>query len=74
MFQDICGIISNSGPNGEPLACGYTSDHVGPHSWSTLPTWEQPGTWPAMAHVNGEHVVQQFPVRRLEPGEHRDQN
>lgn len=35
----ICGIMSNSGPNGEPLACAYTPGHDGPHSWSTLPTF-----------------------------------
>lgn len=35
----ICGMVSNSGPNREPLACGYVHDHDGPHSWSTLPTF-----------------------------------
>lgn len=35
----ICGVVSQSGPNGEPLACGYVLGHDGPHAWSTLPTF-----------------------------------
>jgi len=35
----ICGIISHSGPQGEPLACAYLPGHEGIHSWGTLPTW-----------------------------------
>lgn len=38
--QAICGIVSNSGPYQEPLACGYPPGHEGHHSWATLPTWE----------------------------------
>lgn len=39
-WQDrICGIISHSGPNGEPLACAYLEGHAGAHSWATLPTF-----------------------------------
>jgi hypothetical protein len=38
-IRAICAILSNSGPNGEPLACGYAPGHDGPHSWSTLPTF-----------------------------------
>lgn len=40
----ICGVVSNSGPNQEPLACGYAAGHLEqgiPHSWSTLPTFTQ---------------------------------
>lgn len=37
--KPICGVISNSGPNGEPLACGYLRPHDGEHSWATLPTF-----------------------------------
>lgn len=36
-----CGLVSNSGPNGEPLGCGYQNHHSGPHSWATLPTFTQ---------------------------------
>jgi hypothetical protein len=39
MEKQICGIISNSGPNGEPLACGFMPDHPGNHSWAALPTF-----------------------------------
>ncbi len=38
--ERLCGVISESGPNQEPLACGY-GPH-GPeqdHSWATLPTF-----------------------------------
>ncbi len=34
-----CGIVSPSGPFGEPLGCAYPTGHDGPHSWSTLPTF-----------------------------------
>jgi len=37
----VCGVVSMSGPNGEPLACGYWPDHDGAHSWSTLPTFTE---------------------------------
>lgn len=40
--SQICGATSMSGPNGEPLACGYRALHQGPHAWSTLPTWTTP--------------------------------
>lgn len=35
----ICGVVSHSGPGGEPLACGYTPSHTGQHSWASLPTF-----------------------------------
>jgi hypothetical protein len=35
----ICGVISNSGPNAEPLACAYPPGHTGDHSWASLPTF-----------------------------------
>jgi hypothetical protein len=35
----ICGIVSESGPNREPLACGYKKGHVGAHAWYSLPTF-----------------------------------
>ncbi len=37
--RNICGVVSHSGPNGEPLACGYPADHEGTHSWADLPTF-----------------------------------
>lgn len=39
MKHPICGVISHSGPNREPLACAYAPDHDGAHSWATLPTF-----------------------------------
>ena len=36
--HDLCCVVSNSGPNGEPLACAYAPGHQGIHSWGTLPT------------------------------------
>jgi hypothetical protein len=38
----LCGVASNSGPNGEPLACAYPNGHDGLHSWATLPTYPAP--------------------------------
>jgi hypothetical protein len=38
-MERICGVISNSGPNGEPLACAYPPHADGEHSWATLPTF-----------------------------------
>lgn len=35
----MCGIVSMSGPNREPLACAYPPGHDGDHSWATLPTF-----------------------------------
>lgn len=43
MPPGICGVVSMSGPSGEPLACGYWPGHDGPHAWSTLPTYIQQG-------------------------------
>jgi hypothetical protein len=37
--QQICGVVCECGPNGEPLACGFKPDHTGKHAWATLPTW-----------------------------------
>jgi hypothetical protein len=37
-----CSVLSNSGPNGEPLRCGYKPAHKGAHSWATLPTFVRP--------------------------------
>lgn len=45
----ICGIISHSGPNGEPLACAYAPGHEGVHSWATLPTF--------VAHTHEWHPI-----------------
>lgn len=39
MADDICGVISNSGPNGEPLACAYPLHHTTKHSWATVPAF-----------------------------------
>src|SRR5215510_520663 len=36
---EICGVICNCGPNGEPIACGFLPDHEGAHSWATLLTF-----------------------------------
>ncbi len=35
----MCGCVSMSGPNREPLACAYPPGHDGDHSWATLPTF-----------------------------------
>lgn len=35
----ICGIISLSGINMKPIACGFEPGHEGAHSWATLPTF-----------------------------------
>ena len=40
--ERICGVVSASGPNGEPLACGYRPRHDGGHSWATQPTFPLP--------------------------------
>jgi hypothetical protein len=41
--EGICGAVSNSGPNGEPLACAYPpilpGELMHAHSWATLPTF-----------------------------------
>jgi hypothetical protein len=34
-----CGVVSQSGPNGEPLGCGFAFGHDGPHAWASLPTF-----------------------------------
>lgn len=35
----LCGVVSNSGPNGEPLACAWPPHGTErAHSWATLPT------------------------------------
>ena len=34
-----CLAVSNSGPNGEPIGCGYNRGHKGDHSWATLPSF-----------------------------------
>lgn len=39
MDKQICGVISNSGRNYEPLACGFAPGHEEAHSWATLPTF-----------------------------------
>jgi hypothetical protein len=38
--QPICGMVTRSGPRGEPLACGFSYGHHGHHSWASLPTRE----------------------------------
>lgn len=38
---EICGMVCSAGPNLAPLACAWKKGHRGPHSWSTLPTFEQ---------------------------------
>lgn len=67
----ICGILSNSGPNGEPLACGYTPGHDGPHSWGTLPTWGVKAPSPdAQIDRLAACILRLFPY---EPGKHGDE-
>lgn len=39
MNNGICGIISFSGINMNPLACAFQPEHEGVHSWATLPTF-----------------------------------
>jgi hypothetical protein len=36
---NICGVMSASGPEGEPLACAFEAGHDGGHSWASLPTF-----------------------------------
>lgn len=36
---EICGVVSFSGPRGEPLACGFVPGHEGDHAWASQPTW-----------------------------------
>lgn len=36
---DMCGVVCNVGPNGEPVACAYKSNHAGNHSWASIPTF-----------------------------------
>jgi hypothetical protein len=43
MSNTICSVVSNSGPDGEPLACGFPEGHDGAHSWATLPTFTREG-------------------------------
>lgn len=42
MTPAICGVVSECGPNLEPLACGYPKGHDGAHAWATLPTFPPP--------------------------------
>jgi hypothetical protein len=38
----MCGIVSHSGPCGEPLACGWPPHGTErAHSWATLPTFTE---------------------------------
>lgn len=39
----ICGVMSNSGRYGEPLACALPPGHTVPHSWASLPTFGSGG-------------------------------
>lgn len=40
-----CGVILPSAtPTGDPVACAYFTDHDGPHSWASLPTYTMHGT------------------------------
>lgn len=39
----ICGVVSQSGRYGEPLACAWKKDHTTPHSWASLPTFGSGG-------------------------------
>jgi hypothetical protein len=59
---ELCGITSNSGPNGEPLACGYVAGHEGAHAWSTLPTFALP-----IGLSGGGSSDRPFSQQRVEP-------
>ena len=37
--EGICGVVSDSGTNGEPLACAFPKGHSSNHAWATLPTF-----------------------------------
>lgn len=39
----ICGVSSNSGRFGEPIACGHKRDHTGAHAWASLPSFGSGG-------------------------------
>lgn len=56
----ICGVISNSGRMGEPLACGKPAGHEGMHAWATLPTYDDEGydEYGRMARYRGEKIEQ----------------
>lgn len=39
--RERCGVVCPCGPHGESLACGFSADHDGPHSWASLPTFTE---------------------------------
>lgn len=49
----ICGVVSQSGPHLEPLACGFGIGHKGRHAWADLPTFTV-----EEAHNDGEEVTE----------------
>lgn len=53
----ICGVVSNSGPNGEPLACGYAAGHEGVHAWASQPTWLPGHPVPKHATIATLHLI-----------------
>lgn len=60
--MEICGVVSNSGRNFEPLACAFAPHHDGGHSWSTLPTFgkdDAGGQLAAVEELIREHQKKQ---------------
>lgn len=55
----ICGALSASGRNGEMLACGLPPGHTSPHSWATLPTFDDSGDSDSdrLARHRGEEIA-----------------
>lgn len=58
MSAEICAVVSNSGPLGEPLGCGYLPGHAGNHSWSTLPTFPNRSVPAAQVKDERELVIE----------------
>lgn len=59
-----CGVVSESGPNGEPLGCGYPFNHEGPHAWASLPTWTRDGEGTIEDFVNACQTDTRTPEAR----------
>jgi hypothetical protein len=59
----MCCVVSHSGPNGEPLACGYARGHQGAHSWATLPTF--PLRQEVQIVINGNTMISEELVERI---------
>ncbi len=56
----MCGIVSMSGPNREPLACAYPPEHDGDHSWATLPTFPLDQEWTGTLETFSTEPLRRF--------------